>query len=253
MLSATAAEYLEAIYNIIVEGDSVIHARLAEKFNVSPPSVTEMLHRLERDGYLVMDRAAGARLTDQGIAAAEDSLRRHRLAERFLMDVLKMDWIAAHEEAHALQKALTPSIEAQMVALLGNPTTCPHGNPIPGSAPSTHDFIRRHRAMRLGQAPADTPLRVLCISEVVEDETALLRLVGEAGIHPGADVLVSPLGTDAEGRVAVSIGAETVSLTRAVADKIWVFIPSSVSEPEPAASSQDTTNTSRPTERLGVQ
>ncbi len=226
MLSATALEYLEAIYNITVEGDAVVHARLAEKFKVSAPSVTEMLHRLERDGYLVVDRSVGAHLTEKGTAAAEDSLRRHRLAERFLMDVLKMNWIAAHEEAHALQKSLTPGIEAQMVALLGNPTTCPHGNPIPGSAPSTHDFIRRHRAMRLGQAPVDTPLRVLCISEVVEDETALLKQVGEAGIRPGADVVVSPLGPD-DGSVAVAVAGETVSLSHAVADKIWVFIPGS--------------------------
>src|SRR5579885_231264 len=189
MLSATALEYLETIYNITVEGDTVVNARLAEKFGVSAPSVTEMLHRLERDGYLVIERPTGARLTDKGIAEAEESLRHHRLAERFLMDVLKMDWIAAHEEAHALQNALTPTIEAQMVALLGNPTTCPHGNPIPGSAPSTHDFLRRYRAMRLSDALCAVPVPFLCSSSVVEDETALLRHVGAVEIRPGAEVV----------------------------------------------------------------
>ncbi len=225
MLSATALEYLETIYNITVEGDAVINARLAEKFRVSPPSVTEMLHRLERDGFVIVDRVKGARLTERGIAAAEESLRRHRLAERFLMDVLKMDWISAHEEAHALQNALTPAIEAQMVALLGNPTTCPHGNPIPGSAPSTHDFLRRYRAMRLSHAPFATALRVVCISEVVEDETALLRQVGEVGIRPGAEVVVSDQEATGPDRLRLVIRGETVELERAVAEKIWVYVP----------------------------
>lgn len=225
MLSTTAQEYLETIYNITVEGDIVVNARLAEKFGVSPPSVTEMLHRLERDGYVVVDRVKGARLTERGISTAEQSLRRHRLAERFLMDVLKMDWITAHEEAHALQNALTPTIESQMVALLGNPTTCPHGNPIPGSAPSTHDFLRRHRAMRLSHAPVDTALCVLCISEVVEDETALLRQVGEVGIRPGAHVVISDRETASPDHLRITVRERTVDLDRAVAHKIWVYAP----------------------------
>ena len=225
VLSSTAVEYLETIYNITVEGDSVVNARLAEKFGVSPPSVTEMLHRLERDGYLTHDRATGLRLTDKGIVAAEESLRRHRLAERFLLDVLKMDWIAAHEEAHALQNSLTPAIEARMIELLGNPTTCPHGNPIPGRAPSAHDFLIRHHAMRLSQAPANTPLRVLCISEVVEDETALLRSVGEVGIRPAADLVVRDRTAGGEVALALDGGSRQVELSRPVADKIWVYAP----------------------------
>lgn len=223
MLSAIAQEYLETIYNITVEGDAVVNARLAEKFGVSAPSVTEMLHRLERDGYVRLDRTTGVRLTDAGIASAEASLRRHRLAERFLSDVLKMDWIAAHEEAHALQNALTPAIEARMVAVLGHPTTCPHGNPIPGSAPATVDFLRAHRASRLSQVPPDTPVRVLCISEVVEDETALLRLLNEKGIRPGVDLVVSGRTHVEPGLLALKVAGRRQSLSRALADKIWVF------------------------------
>lgn len=233
MPSETAIEYLETIYNITVEGDAVVNARLAEKFGVSPPSVTEMLHRLDRDGYISTDRSTGTHLTDKGIAVAEESLRRHRLAERFLLDVLKMDWIAAHEEAHALQNSLTPSIEEHMLTLLGNPTTCPHGNPIPGSAPSTSDYLRRHHAMRLSRAPAETSLRVLCISEVVEDETALLRSVGELGIRPNADLIVretDPLESD---RLTLDIGSRSVELKRAVADKIWVYPQPTVPESSP--------------------
>lgn len=225
MLSTTALEYLETIYNITVEGDAVVNARLAEKFGVSPPSVTEMLHRLERDGYVTLDRLTGARLTDQGIAEAEVSLRRHRLAERFLADVLKMDWISAHEEAHTLQRSLTPAIEARMVTVLGNPTTCPHGNPIPGSAPRTYDFLRAHRALRLSGATRATPLRVLCISEVVEDETALLRSVGEMGIRPGVVVVVREIAAGEGGPLFVELSERTVVVSRALAEKIWVCPP----------------------------
>lgn len=229
MLSTTAQDYLEAIYNLTVEGDPVVNARLAAKFGVAPPTVTEMLHRLARDGYVVVDRASGARLTEAGVAAAEDSLRRHRLAERFLLDVLGMDWISAHEEAHALQSSLTPAIETRMVALLGNPTTCPHGNPIPGSAPEAHEFLRAHRALRLGGAPVDTPLRVLCISEVVEDETALLREVGEQGIRPGVGVVVRESGLAPHDPLHVEVDGRGVELSRSVAARIWVvLLPSPV-------------------------
>lgn len=223
--STTAQEYLETIYNITVEGGPVVNARLAEKFGVSPPSVTEMLHRLERDGYVVLDRSIGPRLTVPGTTVAEDSLRRHRLAERFLFDVLKMDWIAAHEEAHALQNALTPAVEARIVSLLGNPTTCPHGNPIPGSAPETRDYLRAHRAIRLGGAPPDTPVRVLCISEVVEDETALLRSVGNQGIRPGVDLVIRDRRRSNAGALTIETHGRTVELDSSVADKIWVYLP----------------------------
>jgi DtxR family Mn-dependent transcriptional regulator len=225
VLSTTALEYLETIYNITVEGDAVVNARLAEKFGVSPPSVTDMLHRLDRDGYVTLDRVTGARLTEQGISEAEVSLRRHRLAERFLADILKMDWISAHEEAHTLQRSLTPAIEARMVMVLGNPTTCPHGNPIPGSAPRTYDFLRAHHAYRLSAAPRATPLRVLCISEVVEDETALLRSVGEMGIRPGVAIAVREIGSGEAGPLVVELTQRSVTISRALAEKIWVCPP----------------------------
>jgi DtxR family Mn-dependent transcriptional regulator len=225
VLTDTATEYLETVYNITVEGDPVVNVRLAEKFGVSPPSVTEMMHRLIKGGFLTSERATGIRLTPSGMAAAERSLRHHRLAERFLLEVLGMDWITAHEEAQAFQKAMTPAIEARMVSLLHNPTTCPHGNPIPGSAPSAQDYLRSHRAMRLSRAPHGTPLRVLCVSEVVEDETALLRLVGELGLRPGADLVVEEPGVGQANRITMAVGSRKVSLERAVAEKIWVREP----------------------------
>ena len=221
MLSVRARDYLETIYNVTMEGDAVVGVRLAEKFGVSPASVAEMLQRLARDGYITMDRATGAVLTDQGAAEAEASLRRHRLAERFLLEVLGMDWITAHEEAHALAHALTPAIDAHMAAVLGHPTTCPHGNPIPGSAPQTRDFLRRQNALRLSVAPIGVPLRVVCISEVVEDETALLRYVGAVGLRPASPLTVT--GRDpAQSACTVQVQGQQAILGHALAAKIWV-------------------------------
>jgi DtxR family transcriptional regulator, Mn-dependent transcriptional regulator len=223
MLSATARDYLQTIYNITMEGDAVVGARLAEKFDVSPASVTEMLHRLARDGYLTVDRATGTALTDRGIAEAEASLRRHRLAERFLCEVLGLDWITAHEEAHALEHALTPTIEAHLVAVLGHPTTCPHGNPIPGSAPLTRDFLRDQGALRLSLAPVGVPLRVVCISEVVEDETALLGYGGAVGLRPRSPLVVT--GRDpAQSACTVEVQGQQAILHSALAARIWVAV-----------------------------
>jgi DtxR family Mn-dependent transcriptional regulator len=136
-----------------------------------------------------------------------------------------MDWIAAHEEAQALQKAMTPAIEAQMINLLHEPTTCPHGNPIPGSAPSAHDYLRSHHAIRLSRAPGGMPLRVLCVSEVVEDETALLRLVGEYGLRPGANLAVEGASPEFQNRIALAVGSKKIELDRSIAEKIWVYRP----------------------------
>ncbi len=220
--SATAQEYLETIYNIAMEGDPVVGARLTEKFGVAPPTVTATLQRLARDGYLTLDRRRGAALTARGVAAAEATLRRHRLVERFLFELLHMDWIAAHEEAHALEHSLSPAIEAHLVAALGDPTTCPHGNPIPGSALAGRDYLRERGALRLADAPPGRPLRVLCLSEVVEDETALLRQAGAAGLRPGRAVRVD---AHTAGGTAVAVGERTTTTTTllaALATRVWV-------------------------------
>jgi DtxR family Mn-dependent transcriptional regulator len=114
MLSATSRADLQTIYIITVEADPVVGARLAEKFDVSPASVTEMLHRLERNGYLTVDRATGTAQTDRGIAEAEASLRRHRPAERFLCEVLGMDRITGRDPA---QSACTIEVQGQQAIL----------------------------------------------------------------------------------------------------------------------------------------
>src|SRR5438067_10005748 len=181
LLSTTVEEYLETIYNMNMEDEVVIGARLAEKFGVAPPTVTEMLKRLMRDGYVEMDNKRQITLTEAGNAAAEAVLRRHRLTERFLVDMLGMQWHQVHEEAHRLEHFISGAVEARVIASLHNPTTCPHGNPIPGSVVNARNYLKNHGAIRLSTVKVGEKATILLISEVVEDEEALILYLHEKG------------------------------------------------------------------------
>src|SRR6266704_2792765 len=140
LLSATVEEYLETIYNMSMEGEVVIGARLAERFRVAAPTVTEMLKRLVRNGYVEMDNKRHVMLTEAGNKAAEAVLRRHRLTECFLVDMLGMQHEEVHEEACRLEHFISGAVEARVIASLNNPLTCPHGNPIPGSVANARTY-----------------------------------------------------------------------------------------------------------------
>src|SRR5438128_1187233 len=189
-LSATVEEYLEAAYNMSMEDEVVIGARRVEKFRVAPPTVTEMLKRLVRDGYITMDNKRQVTLTEAGIQAAEAVLRRHRLTERFLVDMLGMQWHQVHEEACRLEHFISGAVEARVITTLNNPTTCPHGNPIPGSVPNARNYLKDHGAIRLSMAAFGEVVTILCISEVVEDEEALILYMHEKGLTPDTQLTV---------------------------------------------------------------
>src|SRR6184192_4364367 len=189
-LSPTVEEYLETIYNMNMEDEVVIGARLAEKFRVAPPSVTEMLKRLVRDGYVEMDQKRQVKLTEAGNQAAEAVLRRHRLTERFLVDMLGMQWHQVHEEACRLEHFISGAVEARVVTTLNHPTTCPHGNPIPGSVPNARNYLKDHGAVRLSTLANEEKATILLISEVVEDEEALILYLHDKGLTPGTQLTV---------------------------------------------------------------
>lgn len=225
-LSVTVEEYLETIYNMSMEDEVVIGARLAEKFRVSAPTVTEMLKRLVRDGYVEMDRKRQVSLTEAGNQAAEAVLRRHRLTERFLVDMLGMQWHQVHEEACRLEHFISGAVEARVIASLHQPTTCPHGNPIPGSVPNARTYLKDRGALRLSMlAPADAAT-ILCISEVVENEEALILYLHEKGLTPGTHLTVLSQGNGAgeeqEESVKMLVEGHEVAITGSVAPKIWV-------------------------------
>jgi len=233
-ITPVTREYLETIYNLTVEGDPVVGARLAEKFGVSAPNVAEVLKRMQRDGLILMPgrgrgrQGDGIELTDDGRVQAEILLRQHRLAERFLVDILGMDWVQAHEEAHNIERGMSPAVEERLVTVLDNPRTCPHGNPIPGQTSNTVEYLREQRAFRLTKAPVGASVKVLLISEVVEDESALLTYLGQMDIMPGATItVIESAGDHSDLKVKITPrtdnGAErTASVTHDLAAKIWV-------------------------------
>lgn len=125
-------EYCECIFELREDNLEVIQARVADRLNVSRPSVSEMIHRMEAEG-LITSTDSKIRLTDLGETLASRVVRRHRIAERFLTDILGLSWSIAHHEACKWEHVITAEVESAMNNLLGTPTTCPHGNPIPGS------------------------------------------------------------------------------------------------------------------------
>src|SRR5438874_330671 len=227
-LSATVEEYLETIYNMGVEDEVVIGARLAEKFGVAPPTVTEMLKRLVRDRYIEMDNKRVVTLTEAGNQAAEAVLRRHRLTERFLVDMLGMQWHQVHEEACRLEHFISGAVEDRVIASLNNPTTCPHGNPIPGSVANARTYLKDQGAVRLSTLAAGETTAILCISEVVEDEEALILYMHERGLTPGTRLTVLAREDERESfdlqeeNFKLLIEGREVCISKVVASKIWV-------------------------------
>src|ERR1700728_2133558 len=125
-------EYLETMLGLAEEGVPVIQARIAERLGRAAPSVSEMLERLIEDGY-VSRHGRRLDLTESGRVLAEKVVRKHRLAERLLVDVIGLEWHKVHREAGRWEHVISDDVEARLVELLGDPATCPHGNPIPGS------------------------------------------------------------------------------------------------------------------------
>lgn len=225
LLSATVEEYLETIYNMSMEDEVVIGARLAQKFDVAPPTVTEMLKRLVRDGYIEMDQKRFVTLTETGVQAAEAVLRRHRLTERFLVDMLGMPWHQVHEEACRLEHFISGAVEARVIASLNNPTTCPHGNPIPGSV-DARNYLKNHNALRLSTIAEGETVTLLCISEVVEDEEGLIRYFEEKGLMPGMQLTIRARNSQSDSEqhenVQLRVEEREVSISPLSAAKLWV-------------------------------
>ncbi len=212
-------DYLAAIYDLGSGDKPVIGARLARHLHLSAPSITEATRRMQKDGYIRMDGRKEIRLTSKGLGIAEIMARRHRLLERWLTDVLGLDWAKAHDEAHRLEHALSPVVEERLAQLLGMPSTCPHGNPIPGMpAPEAHHPIP------LSQAQAGQALVVDRITEEAEADRQLLRFLWEHGVRPGIRLTVSQVAPYA-GTISVDIEGRTITIGLAASHKIWVYDP----------------------------
>lgn len=191
-------EYLEAVYRLEREGPGVTTSGLASSLGVAPASVSGMLKKLDKDGYVEYVARGEVKLTRKGLEVGVRVLRRHRLAERLLTDVLGMPWDEVHSEACMLEHAISQRVEDRLVVLLGEPQTCPHGHPIPPSDLS--DPVRS--GMPLAQVDEG---RRAVVSGVTDEVPEILRYLGDVGLRPGTPVLVlekAPLG----GPVTIEIG-----------------------------------------------
>jgi DtxR family Mn-dependent transcriptional regulator len=211
--TSVVEDYLQVLHYLTRDGYTVIAARLAERLNVSPPTVTATLQRMERDGLITHGPRKEILFTPDGKQAAEDIVRRHALAERLLTDLLKMPWHESHEEAHGVEHVMTPNIEARLLEALGNPTTCPHGNPIPGLGSLAPDEFP------LDGAREGDQLVIQRITEEAEQDPQLMRYLQDHGIAPGAHVSVRE-ATTFNATVVLEGPRGSVSLGSAVAAKL---------------------------------
>ncbi|HUF32656.1 MAG TPA: metal-dependent transcriptional regulator [Acidimicrobiales bacterium] len=209
---AAFEEYCEAIFELREDDLDVIQARIADRLGVSRPAVSEMVRRLAAEGLVTLDD--GIRLTKPGLALAERTVRRHRLAERFLTDILGLSWAEAHQEAGRWEHVLNDTVEAAMDRLLGSPTTCPHGNPIPGSDYDEPDLVP------LAQIPVGSAFTVTRIPEELEFTPGLLEFLESCKLQPGRNgtmVAASPDGT-----VTVTVDDQTVGIGAFAATRVLV-------------------------------
>jgi DtxR family Mn-dependent transcriptional regulator len=210
-------EYLETMLGLVEEGVPVIGARIAERLGRSAPSVSEMLDRLIDDGY-VSREGRRLSLTESGQALAEKVVRKHRLAERLLVDVIGLEWHKVHREAGRWEHVISDDVEARLIELLGDPATCPHGNPIPGS----HSAPVTVRTRPLAEVDSGERIRLVRISEEVELNLGSLTLLGQGGFIPGVVALVG--GRDGDGNLELQVegGDETLRLSADLTDRLFV-------------------------------
>lgn len=217
--TASVQDYLAAIYDLAGSGRPVIGARLAKHIGVSAPTVTEAIHRLTRSGFVRVGRGKSLTLTPRGREIAEVMARRHRLLERWLTDTLGLDWTDAHEEAHRLEHAISPRVEERLAELLGMPSTCPHGNPIPGMPRA-----RRVEPFPLAGAPEGTTVVVERITEEAEADKPLLEYLWRNDVRPGRQLRIVEVAPWA-GTITAASDERTITLGLPAAAKIWVYRP----------------------------
>jgi len=214
--SEVISRYLEAIYYMRAEGETVTNARLAEWLGVSRPTVTAGLRRMARDGLLRADAGKEVLLTAEGDDKAAAIVRRHRIMERWLTDALGLDWVVADEEAARLEHAISDLVEQRLYEALGRPASCPHGNPIPGHSEPVAGEVRL-AALGTGRGT------VTRISEVAEREApSLLQYLHERNLVPGTALAVTEVDSVGRNLRVVAAGRD-LTLSQETAGKVWVL------------------------------
>jgi DtxR family transcriptional regulator, Mn-dependent transcriptional regulator len=210
----TTEEYLETILELEEEGVRPLRARIVERLGVSAPAVSETVTRLIKAGYAKLGDDHSIKLTAKGRGLATTVVRRHRLAERLLVDVIGLEWEKVHREAARWEHAISSDVEEKLVELLGDPMTCPHGNPIPGTKREADPV----KLVRLMEAEPGLVL-VTRISEKLELDDESLRLVARALLIPGSTATVVEQRDDG---VLVKTSAGENTIPPVVAEQMFV-------------------------------
>jgi DtxR family transcriptional regulator, Mn-dependent transcriptional regulator len=207
---ATVAEeeYLQTLFWLQEAGLPMTGANVARAMQLSPPTVHEMIGRLERDGYITRAGDKTISFTDTGAEHAEGVVRRHRLIERFLTDVLGIPWDEVHEEAERLEHAMSPVLEERMLAAIGDAKTCPHGHPIVAGT--------RIEGVPLADVEPGATVKVLRLENEAED---LLHYLKDQGLEPGLEATVREDDGD---DVVLDAGGTEVRVLRTVAETVSV-------------------------------
>jgi DtxR family Mn-dependent transcriptional regulator len=206
-------EYCETIFELREDDVDVIQARIAERLAISRPAVSEMIKRMEGAGLVTVGRGS-ITLTDQGLRLGERVVRRHRLAERFLTDILGLSWAEAHKEAGKWEHVISDHVEDAINRVLGDPTTCPHGNPIPGTSYLAPDTVA------LAELGVGSGFVVSRIPEELEFAPGLLEFLEEAAIVPGMKGTITASSPD--GTTTVEIDGHHVGIGAFASTRILV-------------------------------
>lgn len=216
MASASVEEYLECIYKLSESQQPVKSNQIASALGISAPSVAEMIKKMQEAGLVIKNINKSLTLTKEGEEKAVNLIRKHRLSERFLADMLNISWDKVHDEACKFEHVLSEEAEEGLNKLLGNPSTCPHGHPIPGN---TQD--RQSELVKLSSVESGNQATVEAVSE---DNIEILRYIGSLNLKPKAKVFVeekAPFG----GPVTLIVNnKEKVAIGPEIADLILVSI-----------------------------
>ncbi len=199
----TTEMYLKTVYEMLEDGVPPLRARIVERLDHSGPTVSQTVARMERDGLLYVADNRRIEFTDQGVELAREVVRKHRLAERLLLDLIGLDWVMVHDEACRWEHVMSGAVEMRLLDLLHHPSTDPYGNPIPdghagieGSGTSVSQIVEQFGGI--------VATKVVRIGEPIQAEPRMLAFFDEAGILPGREVNLQP----ENGQIAV-MGVDT--------------------------------------------
>lgn len=199
----TTEMYLKTVYEMLEDGVPPLRARIVERLDHSGPTVSQTVARMERDGLLYLADNRRIEFTEQGVELAREVVRKHRLAERLLLDLIGLDWVMVHEEACRWEHVMSNAVEMRLLDLLHHPSTDPYGNPIPDG----HDRIEG-RGTSISQIVEQyggiVATKIVRIGEPIQAEPRMLAFFDEAAILPGKEVNLQP----ENGRIAV-MGVDT--------------------------------------------